>query len=156
MEKGPVNPAPWVNAAQNEFKHANQSIPWYLDTISSRKLMLKSAKFSNKRSRVEGRNVEETEMFTTDMKENPTYDAFQKDIGIINVFFGEEIIPKYVTANRMSVFDFLSQIGGSLGLVMGISITSMIELIYWFTFRFLENISKSRKNKSKKKKKRAN
>ena len=84
-------------------------------------------------------NNEANWMFPSQMKGDQTYDAFKKDIGIVNIFFGEERILKYVTLNRMSTLDFLSQIGGSLGLFMGISIISVIELIYWFTFRLFLN-----------------
>ena len=71
---------------------------------------------------------------------NPNYNAFEKDIGIVNVFFAKEHVPQYVKANRWTVFDFLSQIGGSLGLFMGISVISVAEVFYWFVFRFLGKI----------------
>ena len=74
-------------------------------------------------------------MFPSQLSEEPTYDAFEKDIGILNIFFSEKKILKYVTKNRMSGLDFLSQIGGSLGLAMGISVISIIEIFYWFAFR---------------------
>ena len=77
-------------------------------------------------------------MFPSQLNENPTYDAFKDDIGILNIFFSENKILKYVTKNRMSDLDFLSQIGGSLGLAMGISIISVIEIIYWFAFRIFK------------------
>ena len=101
---------------------------------SSSKARNNSTRFSDKRSRID---EEGNDLFTLDIHE---YNAFEKDIGIINVFFKEKKIMKYVTENRMSFFDFLSQIGGSLGLVMGISIISLFEIIYWFTFRLFENL----------------
>ncbi len=78
-------------------------------------------------------------IFQSELKGEQTYDAFKKDIGIVNVFFGKEKILKYVTSNKMSNLDFLSQIGGSLGLSMGVSIISIIEIIYWFKFRFFRD-----------------
>ena len=131
---GVINPAPWVNIAQEEYRKANQTVPWYLDTSSSAYI----TRFTDKRS-----NGRETNLiFTSEVNENPTYNAFEKDIGIINVFFKDKKIMRYVTANRMSFFDFLSQIGGSLGLVMGISIISLVEIIYWFTFRLFTNLGR--------------
>ena len=75
-------------------------------------------------------------MFLTDVQKNPTYDAFEDDIGIVNIFFVDSTIKKFITSNKMSVFDYITEIGGSLGLFMGISIISVIEFFYWFLFRF--------------------
>ena len=86
------------------------------------------------------KNAETEEIFATKLKMNPNYNAFEKDIGIVNVFFAKEHVPQYVKANRWTVFDFLSQIGGSLGLFMGISVISVAEVFYWFVFRFLGKI----------------
>ena len=133
---GDINPPPWIMDAQNEFHTANQAIPSYLDTELAQKTDGIS-KFSTLRSRLRGTNVENDEIFATKLKMNPNYNAFEKDIGIINVFFAKEHIPQYVKANRWSIFDFLSQIGGSLGLFMGISVISVAEIFYWFIFRFL-------------------
>ena len=137
---GPLNPAPWMATARKEFKSANQTIPWYLNTNSLHLLNDNHPPiFPDQRLKVGDENSNANWMFPSQMKGDQTYDAFKKDIGIVNIFFGEERILKYVTLNRMSTLDFLSQIGGSLGLFMGISIISIIELIYWFTFRLFLN-----------------
>ena len=142
LVSGLLNPAPWVDIAQNEYRQADQPIPWYLETNSSSgiKSSLSTTRFSNERFKGRDGDATTNAIFSEEMKKNPTYDAFEKDIGIVKVFFGDKRISKYVTANRMSAFDFLSQIGGSLGLVMGISIISLIEFIYWVVFHFLANI----------------
>ena len=75
-------------------------------------------------------------LHTAKLISNPTYDAFEKDIGMINIFFEKSHITRYVRANRMSTFDFVAQIGGSLGLFMGISLISIVEIIYWLLLRF--------------------
>ena len=137
MVDGPLNPAPWMNTAQTEFINANQSVPWYLDTNSSQP-DVNDSKFPNQRLKVVDETKLSTMMFPSELAENRFYDAFEKDIGIVNIFFSEKKILKYVTKNRMSNFDFLSQIGGSLGLAMGISIISMIEIVYWFAYRLFK------------------
>ena len=133
---GTMNPAPWMNTAQNEFISANQTLPWYLDT-DGKQTDISKQQFPNERKQVEN-SVGSKSMFPSQLSEHPTYDAFKKDIGILNVFFSEKKILKYVTKNRMSGLDFLSQIGGSLGLAMGMSIISFIEIIYWFAFRIFK------------------
>ena len=133
---GPMNPAPWMNTAQNEFITANQTLPWYLDT-DGKQAEISKRHFTNERRQVENEGGPRS-MFPSQLSEHPTYDAFKKDIGILNIFFSEKKILKYVTKNRMSELDFMSQIGGSLGLAMGMSIISFIEIIYWFAFRIFK------------------
>ena len=137
---GPLNPAPWMSTAQEEFTAANQTIPWYLDTNSSQ--ILKSdnpVKFLNQRSMIDHKRIQSSSIFSSEVEGGQTYDAFKKDIGIVNIFFSDEKILKYVTSNQYSTLEFLVQMGGSLGLYMGISFISIIELIYWFTIRFYRN-----------------
>jgi hypothetical protein len=138
LVKGSINPSPWVDMAQNEYIKANQTVPWFLETISSKKTN-NSTRFSNKRSRT---HEEGTEMFSTEVERHFKYNAFETDIGIINVFFTKKEVPKFVTRNRMSSFDFVYQFGGSVGFVMGISIISLIEIAYWISLGILRNFAK--------------
>lgn len=123
-----MNPAPWTKFAQNEFKSANMSLPTYIGTTpTSSRMKVMDAEMANYL------------IFKSNFEENPTYDAYEKDVAIINVLFGEPHILKYVRHNRMNWFDFLSQIGGSIGLAMGLSMVSLVEIIYWFTIRLFRN-----------------
>ena len=128
----PLNPAPWSNIAKHEYQESNATVPWFLETFQVGSSS-NSTKFSN--VRYLGKGMESNALFGSDIKANPTYDAFEMDIGIMNVYFGKEMILKYTKKNRMSTFDFMSQIGGSVGLAMGVSIISVVEIIYWLTFR---------------------
>ena len=133
----PMNPAVWTSVAQKEYRHANASVPWFLETTSlSNQSKMSATKFSNIRTLGSGKTS--NAIFASDLENHPSYDAFEKDIGIIHVFFGEEKILKYVMKNKMSVRSFMSQIGGSLGLAMGISFISIVEFLYWFTFRLFQ------------------
>jgi len=135
----PLNPAPWTNAAQNEFARANQTLPWYLETNPSKELT-GGMKFPNQRLKVLDPNKKSSLLFPSEVEENPWYDAFEMDIGIVNIFFGTETILNYEARNRMSNVEFLSQIGGTLGLAMGVSIISVIEIVYWLIIRLLGRI----------------
>ena len=137
---GQFNPTPWMATAQKDFKNANLTIPWYLNTNSSQ--ISKTAdfmRFPNQRLRIPEEREKSNLIFFSELEGEQTYDAFKKDIGIVNIFFSDEKILRYMTANTMSDLDFLSQIGGSLGLSMGVSIISVIEIIYWFTILFFRN-----------------
>ena len=40
----------------------------------------------------------------------------------------------------MTINNYISQVGGLMGLCLGFSFLSAIELIYWFTFRLIKNM----------------
>ena len=140
--EGAVNPSPWISAAQAEYTNMNYTVPWYLSTSPTSSTASETdKKFSDVRSRFQGKDANElNELFITEMVNNPTYNAYEKDIGIINVYFGQRDALKYETANRMGYSDFIYQIGGSLGFVMGVSMISIVEVFYWIFFRILGNI----------------
>ena len=128
----PLNPAPWSNLATTEYQESNETLPWFLE-IYQKAQSSNASKFSNIRHL--GKGKESNALFGSDIKANPTYDAFEKDIGILNVFFGNEKMLKYTMKNQMSIFNFIAQIGGSLGFAMGVSLISFVEIIYWLTFK---------------------
>ena len=92
------------------------------------------ARFSNKRLRLHEDLSQE--LFLSEVKKNPAYDAFEDDIGIVNIFFADNTAEKFISYSKMSCFDYVTELGGSLGLFMGISVVSVIEFIYWFFFHF--------------------
>jgi hypothetical protein len=134
-----LNPTPWVDLAQNVYRNSNQTIPWYLNTTSSKNWM-NTTRFSDKRTRFPEGTKHDTKMFSSELQKIPSYNAFEKDIAIINVLFPDEEIAKYVTSNKMHLPDFLTQIGGSLGFFMGVSVISMIEIIYWIILGCWRNV----------------
>ena len=81
------------------------------------------------------------------MDGNPTYNAYEKDIAMVNFYFDKSSILQYIRQERMTKVDYISQIGGLLGLFMGISFISGIELIYWATFRLTRNMDTGKSKK---------
>ena len=49
----------------------------------------------------------------------------------------------------MTLLDYISQIGGLLGLFIGFSVISAIEIAYWLTFRFSRNLIGQKKSADK-------
>ena len=130
-----MNPSPWINDARNEYLAENEQIPWFLQANMT-KSTIGTRRFSDQRSRSHGKDV----IFAQKVKMNPRYNAFKKDIGIVKVFFADKKVTRYVKANKGTEFDFIYQIGGSLGSFMGISILSIIEIFYWIIFCFFGRI----------------
>ena len=58
-------------------------------------------------------------------------ERFKKDLSVLNFFFDTPIITRIGLEMRVSMFDKLSAIGGTLGLYTGISIITMIETLWW-------------------------
>ena len=82
------------------------------------------------------------------------YNAYEKDIAIVNIFFGEPTaygesvdifcylfhVPEYERLPKMTWLDFISGFGGLCGLCLGISFVSVAEIVYWFSIRLCKKI----------------
>ena len=68
------------------------------------------------------------------------YNAYEKDIAIVTFFFESSDSFEFLKQSKTSVIEFISQIGGLLGLCMGFSFISVVELIYWLTFKLFRNL----------------
>ena len=80
------------------------------------------------------------QVFQASNKESPTYDAYEKDIAVVDFIFESSTVFEYRREERMTFIQYISQIGGLLGLCMGFSFISAIEILYWFTIRLPRNI----------------
>ena len=82
------------------------------------------------------------------------YNAYKKDIAIVNIFFGEPTVfgesqsstnditcfPEFERLPKMTWLDFVSGFGGLCGLCLGISFVSLAEILYWFSIRLCKNL----------------
>ena len=59
---------------------------------------------------------------------------------MVTFFFETGTVVEYVNDERMSLEQFISQIGGMMGLCTGFSFISAIEILYWLLFKFVKNI----------------
>ena len=137
---GDLNPAPWTTLVENEYKNENQDMPLYASNIHGSDGNI--SRSSNVRPMIEDITNTDNLLFPTEYQKNSNYDAFENDIGIINIFFSKKHVTSYVKQNRTSLFELLAKIGGSLGFAMGLSIVSIVEIIYWFTIRLFKNLKK--------------
>ncbi len=63
-----------------------------------------------------------------------TYDAYNKDIALVHIYFRKATVIQLGSSQSMSWVDFFSNVGGLLGLVLGMGIVSLIELV-WLCLR---------------------
>ena len=62
------------------------------------------------------------------------YDAYDRDIAILNVYFETPTVLEYTTMHSKTWFDFISAVGGNGGLFIGFSIVTILELV-WLIFQ---------------------
>ena len=79
-------------------------------------------------------------VFTELYQEDEMYDAYEKDISAVTFFFESNTAFEFERNLRMTWIDLVSQIGGLLGLCLGFSLVSLVELVYWFTIRMAKNV----------------
>ena len=68
------------------------------------------------------------------------YNAYEKDIAMVTFYFDTPTVFEYITEERMTVLGYVSQMGGLLGLCLGINFISIVEVVYWFTIKVLRNL----------------
>ena len=64
------------------------------------------------------------------------YDAFEKDIAMVQIFYKKSTVLEMGSKPKMTWIDYFSTVGGLLGLVLGMGIISFVELI-WLCLRIL-------------------
>ena len=138
-----LSPAPWMALADNEFKNVNKNSPLQ-DNVLFASSDSDRLRHLNTRLRIDSEMTPDSLPFPAEFQKNPTYDAFKEDIGLVNIFFRKRYVNSYVTKKKVSLVDFLSKLGGSLGFLMGISIVSVIEIFYWIAFRLIKNLKRNK------------
>ena len=139
FENKDINPPIWFNLVEDEFKGANIDIPEYA------KPNLTQRKLSNIRKSIVNPDMIKDLTLLTHYKNNEDYNAFEKDIAIANFYFDQSSIVQFKRTKRMTMTDYISQMGGLLGLGIGFSFVSAVEIIYWITIRLFRNITDSNK-----------
>ena len=124
-----INPPPFVNNIISQFKDDSEQIPQFATEMKM---------FSNMRYHIKESKIS-TAVFRYKVKDKPTYNAFEEDITIVNFYFDKDSILQYTRQENMTIVGYISQLGGLLGLFIGFSFISGVELIYWFTIRLYKN-----------------
>ena len=94
--------------------------------------------FSNRRSFKES-NIANA-IFQQKVKQSPTYEAYEKDIAIVNFFFGKSTFWQFQRSEKMTMPAYIAQLGGFFGFFMGFSVVSAIEIVYWLTIRLVRKL----------------
>ena len=82
------------------------------------------------------------------------YNALERDLAVVNLYFGSSSVfgqlsagelrltlcPEYQIHKRMTLFDFIANLGGLFGLCLGFSIVSFFEVVFWFSIALYSKI----------------
>ena len=145
---GTVSPKIWGQDVQDQYANEISSVPFYVsnDAESSYRKYAGINKYFSLfivfltnwiLDITKGQGIP---IFTAANKKAPTYNAYEKDIAVVTFFFDTGTVVEYVNDERMSLEQFISQIGGLMGLCTGFSFISGIEILYWLLFKFVKNI----------------
>ena len=131
LEDKDMNPPIWSQLVQNEYISANGEVPEFATPTETR--------MSNTRKYVASQEKEAFLVLQVKNNQTPEYDAYTNDIARVNFYFDKSTVLLYKRDQRMTEIDFISQMGGLLGLGIGCSFISIIELLYWMTIRLGRN-----------------
>ena len=93
---------------------------------------------SSQRKRVHAGNSP-NQVFGNLNKRLPTYHSYEEDIAVATFYFDGPTGSEYMRDARMTIIDFISQLGGLAGVCIGLSLMSVVELFYWFPIRLLNS-----------------
>ena len=130
-----INPPPFFDNVNSQYKDDTQEPPSSVGTsyFPDKRHFIKESKIPNV-------------VFRYKVKDNPTYNAYNEDITIANFYFDKSSILQFTRQESMTIVGYMSQLGGLLGLFLGFTFISAVELIYWFTIRLAKNMSKDTNN----------
>ena len=126
LENEDMTPSMWRRQVQDEYIQGRGNVPSYAKSTSQ--TMNNIRRFAPE-SKMNGLILKDYRM------KHQKYHAFKTDIAVANFYFDKSTIIKFQRNLRMTWIDYISQIGGLLGLAMGFSFVSFMEVIYWILFR---------------------
>ena len=142
FENRDMNPPIWMKTVQREFQGEKLEVPEYVKPNPS---LLTNVR------RMIGRPelINDLTLLQKYKTSSKNYDAFEKDIAIVNFYFDQSSTIQFKRNLRMTTTDFISQIGGLLGLGIGFSFISLMEILYFILIRLYINVTESYKIKGR-------
>jgi hypothetical protein len=119
-------PQIWAKQVLDQFSKDGE-IPNYLSDLQSSQRSLKSS-------------VSMQNIFTEISRD---YDAYDRDIAMVSVYFDTPVALQFGTQATQSWVEFLSDVGGLLGLCIGLSIVTVAE-IFWICLKIVRKLCVSK------------
>ncbi|GLH08173.1 Sodium channel protein Nach, partial [Gryllus bimaculatus] len=100
----------------------------------------------NYRTYLSSSNIAPEFTFSTDYIADSNLTYFKKNMAIVHLFFVESQYTSHLKGELFGFTEFLSSTGGLLGLFMGFSFMSLVEVVYHITLRLWCAVRKNRRN----------
>lgn len=113
-----ITPEIWGRQVLEDYKRSQGSVPSYVSFIESSQRTIKNSYILSN--------------FFRGLPKD--YDAYERDIAVLEVFFDTSTVMKFQSQKSQSWLDYLSNVGGALGLCIGLSIITVVELV-WLCLR---------------------
>ena len=136
LEDTDLNPPMWAQAVEDEFRFEDETVPDFARP--------RAGKMSNIRNTSMNPSLIDDVTLKHQFLKNPSYNAFEKDIALVTFYFDKTNILQFKRTLKMRMINYIGQLGGLLGLGLGFSFISFIEIIYWATFKFYANLIASK------------
>ncbi len=127
-----MNPPMWAQMVQDEFIEENETVPEFAKSSND--------KLSNIRKASVNPDLIKDLTLKHHFLKNPTYNAFEKDIAVANFYFDQSNVRQFQRSQSMGWVGYMSQMGGLLGLGLGFSFISGMEIMYWLVIKLCRNL----------------
>ena len=118
LNKNVVKPEIWGRQMIDYYINTTGKVPEFLSNVTSSKRTIKKSYLLNY-------------LFKGISRE---YDAYEKDIAVLNVFFDTTTVMTFNSESQQTWIDYFSSVGGALGLCIGLSVITVVEL-FWLCCR---------------------
>ena len=128
-------PPKWGQSVLEEYKATGEIPEYVMSTVITNKrsyVMEKDKKREGQRGK---------ELFSASNNEDANYDAYEKDIATVTFFFESSNSFEFIRQSKTTLIDYISQVGGLLGVCLGFSFISAVEIVYWITIKLFRNLS---------------
>jgi len=114
LNKDYIDPPIWGQQVYNSFNATSSTLPDILSNVTSNIRTVK-------------KSYQLYDLFKNMKKQ---YDAFSEDISLLNVYFDTTTVMLFKKQRTQTWINYLSSVGGSLGLCIGLSIITIAELVW--------------------------
>ena len=109
-----ISPQSWAQPVLDHYKANGGKVPLYLSKLVSSTRTIKDSRVLNN--------------FLPGLSKD--YDAYQKDIAVLKVFFDSPTLMQFESQPRQTWIDYFAAVGGALGLCIGLSAMTLMELVF--------------------------
>jgi len=132
LENNDMNPPMWAQMVRDEFLEENETVPEFAESSKDKLSPIRDAS-------VNPDLIKDLTLKHHFLK-NPTYNAFEKDIAVANFYFDQSNVRQFQRSHSMGWVGYMSQMGGLLGLGLGFSFISGMEILYWLVIKLCRNL----------------